>query len=634
LDCIFGEMKKSKKSSGSSVKSHDSGSVVSQPSKDRRTATRDALLASRRVMRSSSPGAGNQMTLDPVGAQPLVESQGASGILPPAPPSAAEGGQSSDMAVGVSAVKQGQGTENKPLTLTTLDVAQSAERLMMSGYKFDIDENLASNPGTSFQTAPENLSGAINMMEGVVNKTLGVGSTVGPGVGVGNPTVFVRTDVVPLPQMAGVDNLQGGEDGVQDGDGQGGQGQQQVISHAPPPAAGGGGVANATSAGFASSTEALHLTLMLRRTLSELDSRSKHLNDSNLEKLQLHGEVEKCKVRLERLTIESEELQRRTEAAEARARDIIDDEAANVNAANARATAAEKRFEILVDWSRKEESKRMVAEETVTRALEKMEKMERTYNDQVSRLNSEITELSDALEKSNSSAMAKHKALVDRENELLECTKKLAVAEQLSRTSQSESTALKNLCGKIEVELEGTKSRLGSVEQAHMRDGAAMSEEVKALAKENKRLSEQAEEAISGIGQQMGHWKKVNENNERKLMNLLQEKDEWGREKRRFESKFTTMVSNEKTFEERIDFLAAENEDLKKKMWLLEQQLRDKDLRLRNQDSENKDLLNKNESLNRMVDGLEDDMMGKSRATGMHPSSSPSLLRYDVKPVF
>jgi hypothetical protein len=41
--------------------------------------------------------------------------------------------------------------------------------------------------------------------------------------------------------------------------------------------------------------------------------------------------------------------------------------------------------------------------------------------------------------------------------------------------------------------------------------------------------------------------------------------------------------------------LASENEELKKKMWMLEQQMRDKDLKLRNQDSANRDLLNKNE---------------------------------------
>ncbi|GMH54901.1 hypothetical protein TrRE_jg5539 [Triparma retinervis] len=536
-------MKKSRKSSGSSVKSFGSNSVVSEP-KDRRTATRDALLASRRTMRSSSPS-GNEMSLDPANAKPLDASQGASGITPPPPELNGEGKPANDMSTNAAGNISGQGqADGRPLTLTTLDVAQSAERLMMSGYKFDIDENLASNPGASFQTAPENLSDAIHILE------------------------------------------------------------------------------------------ALHLTLMLRRTLSELDSRSKHLNDSNLEKLQLHGEVEKCKVRLERLTIESEELQRRTEAAELRARSIIDDEAANVNGANARATAAEKRFEILVDWSRKEESKRMVAEETVTRALEKMERMERTYNEQVACLNSEVTELSDALDKVNATVVMKHKALVEKENELLECTKKLAVAEQLSRSSTSESVALKNLCGKIEVELEGTKSRLGSVEQAHMRDAAAMNEEVKGLAKDNKRLSEQAEEAIAGMGQQVGHWKKVNENNERKLMAMLQEKEEWARERRRLEGRMSQLGSSEKTYEEKIDFLANENEELKKKVWMLEQQIRDKDLKLRNQDSTNKDLLKKNESLNRMVDGLEDDMMGKSRATGMHQTNSPSLLRYDIKPVY
>jgi len=466
------------------------------------------------------------------------------------------------------------------------------------------------------------------MMQGVVDRQLGPGSTLGPGVGVGNPSVFVRTDVVPINQMA-----EGAATAV-DHHGQQQQQQQQQQEQQVQQQPAGGGAINATSSGFASSTEALHLTLMLRRTLSELDTRSKHLNESNLEKVQLHGEVEKCKVRLERLTIESEELHRRTEAAEARARSIVDDEAANVDAANARAAAAEKRFEILVDWSRKEESKRMVAEETVTRALEKMERMERTYNEQVSNMNSEITELSDALEKANTISMAKHKALLERENELLECTKRLAVAEQLSRTSQSETSALKNLCGKVEVELEGTKSRLASVEQAHLRDAAAMNEEVKGLARENKRVTEQAEEALGGMGQQAEHWRKVNDNNERKLMGVMQEKEEWGRERRRNEGKVATLAASERTFEERIEFLARENEDLKKKLWMLEQQGRDKDLRLRNQESENKDLLNKNESLNRMVDGLEDDMMGKSRASGLQAAASPSLLRYDVKPVY
>ena len=538
-------MKKSRKSSGSSVKSHNSDSVVSDP-KDRRTATRDALLASRRTMRSSSPS-GNEMSLDPSNAKPLDVSQGASGITPPAAELSGEvkqGNNDTTAAVGANTSEHGPADAGNPLTLTTLDVAKSAERLMMSGYKFDIDENLASNPGASFQTAPENLSDAIHILEGAVERQVGVGNTVGPGVGVGNPGVFVRTEVGNIGKMAG------GEVGGQGGQHQQQQHQQQQQdSQQQQQQSAGGGVTSATSSGYASSTEALHLTLMLRRTLSELDSRSKHLNDSNLEKLQLHGEVEKCKVRLERLTIESEELQRRTEVAEQRARSIIDNEAANVNQANARATAAEKRFEILVDWSRKEESKRMVAEETVTRALEKMEKMERTYNEQVACLNSEVTELSDALDKVNATVVMKHKALVEKENELLECTKKLAVAEQLSRSSQSESVALKNLCGKVEVELEGTKSRLGTVEQAHMRDAAAMNEKVKGLAKENKRLSEQAEETIAAMGQQVTHWKKVNENNERKLTVMLQEKEEWGRERRRFEGRMSQLGITEKTYE-------------------------------------------------------------------------------------
>lgn len=82
---------------------------------------------------------------------------------------------------------------------------------------------------------------------------------------------------------------------------------------------------------------------MLRRTLSELDSKNKHLNESNREKLQLHSEVEKVKLRLERLQLESEDLQRRTLSAEDNARRIIEEEKDGVNAAVARANAAEKR---------------------------------------------------------------------------------------------------------------------------------------------------------------------------------------------------------------------------------------------------------------------------------------------------
>jgi hypothetical protein len=156
-------MKKGSKKSGSasSFKSYDSASVSSE-AKDRRTSTRDQLLASRRTMRSSSPSA--EITLDPAAAQSLVASQGASGLPPASSSSAAQsnGGGKETTVVNPNNVSfglQGQEGGGRSLTLTTLDVAQSAERLMMSGYKFDADENMASNMGASFQTAPENMSG-------------------------------------------------------------------------------------------------------------------------------------------------------------------------------------------------------------------------------------------------------------------------------------------------------------------------------------------------------------------------------------------------------------------------------------------------------------------------------------------
>ena len=206
------------------------------------------------------------------------------------------------------------------------------------------------------------------------------------------------------------------------------------------------------------------MTLLLRRTLSELDSRSKHLNESNIEKLALHGDVEKCKVRLERLMRESEDLRKRTEDAEERARRVLEDENNAVGEADARAASAEKRFEILVDWSRKEETKRMIAEETMRDAVARAEHLAMAFEESGGALKRDCAAMQEALDASNAGNLAKHKALLDREAQFLEQSKGLAVAEQLSASSRSENKALKNLCAKLEGEVEGTRGQLKSME--------------------------------------------------------------------------------------------------------------------------------------------------------------------------
>ena len=462
----------------------------------------------------------------------------------------------------------------------------------MSGYKFDADESSQLGDRSN---QPQNFSNAISMMGGVVQKTLG--GEVGGSLGMGRD-VFAKTDVVPISSMANevsATNTNDENSGTTEKDPQNDaqeqqkkkqpQQQQQFQSLE--------GVASATTAasGFASSTEALHLTLMLRRTLSELESRSKQLNDANLEKVRLHGETEKCKLRLERLTIETGELQKKTEEAETKAKSIVDDEAANINAANMRATAAEKRFEILVDWSRKEEAKRIVAEETTTRALEKLNHTERTYCEKVASLNSDLVAVTDGLEKANASGLAKHKALMEREAQLLECSKRLAVSEQLSKTSQSEALALKSLCGKIEVELEGTKSRLTTVERARARESAENADENKKLAREKERITQQADEATREMTVENQRLKRAMETMEKRIKEMEQDRGGHSGVVRQLEDKLAEAERRERGLEERLELLGREVGNLKEKLWRTEKSFRDREVGVNQIVEENRELV-------------------------------------------
>ena len=307
-------MKKSKLKTASSSSVTSSSSTLNNAGFSSRQNQREELLSSRKTMRSSTPPNSSQ------------------------PPN------------------QFNQSQNN---ITSLDVAQSAERLMLRSYAADASGDTSGEP--------KHISEAISQLTFAANNMLG--SSTG---------VSMNTNVVPLsemhsnmssPQLAPVN-----DDDSENNNNPPQQQQQQQQQQSSDPQSN-----PLTNNTYASSTECLHLTLMLRRTLSELDQRTKHLNEANLEKLTMHRQVEQCKLRLEKLGLESEELSRRTEQAEARAQAVIDDEARQITEAENRATAAEKRFEILVDWSRKEESRRMAAEESCRSALEKVDLLSTRY---------------------------------------------------------------------------------------------------------------------------------------------------------------------------------------------------------------------------------------------------------------
>ncbi|GMH75252.1 hypothetical protein TL16_g12698 [Triparma laevis f. inornata] len=607
-------MKTSRKSSTSSKKLSSASSVTSTNSNDEklnRTTTRSQLLETRKIMRSGSDEFKGPVTLDvaPVADVPIPSMSEGTGLNRSLSDPGGVGGNPVGGG-GHTGHTEGGGELNsaphnpmQPLNSTTLDVAKSAERLMMSGYAYDISETYpVGHPLEQFQL--QNVSNAINQMSEVVDGK----PTIGPDVGVGNPGVSVRTEVNNVMNM--------------------------TSGMVPGSASGGGDVSSSTSRGFAGPTEALHLTLMLRRTLSELDSKNKHLNDSNREKLQLHSEVEKVKLRLERLQLESEDLQRRTLTAEENARRIIEEEKEGVNAAVSRASAAEKRFEILVDWSRNEESKRLEMEQWRAAALQKMEEMERSSTENINVLNHEVRDLGEALDESNSIGKRLRKELTNKETQLIEITKKLAVAEELSRSSSSESAALKSLSSKLEIELEGTRSRLKTIERERAQESRAINEEVKMLTKDCRRHVNALEESESRFQSMVVRSRQEKEGFENVISGLRGEKDRCVRENRGLEGRLENVVKEEKGLEGRLDGLIRENEELKRQLWSVEKERREREEDVKKGGRRIRELEGKNEELNRIIDGLEEEGGGKRRSVGTGGVGSPSLLRYDVKPLY
>ncbi len=510
------------------------------------------------------------------------------------------------------------------LGLTTLDVAQSAERLMLSGYNVELAGSRPPTPPLNPPPPPGHVTGSEvgGLLESAVRSRIG------------NPSAWTGTAVTPVIPKDPAGEPGGGAAGIALSDAGSVASPAGSLGEAPEGRGGAGRATQVNQVGEAhtATTESLHLTLLLRRTLSELDSRSKHLSDCQTEKVALHGEVERFKIRLEKLTIESAELQRRTEEAESRARQILDDENATVDAAQARAVAAEKRFEILVDWSRKEESKRMVAEGELKQALQRLDEVERKNGQQVADLRRDLLEIEQALDSSNASNLEKHKALMDRETTILDLSKKLAVSEQISSSCQSESVALKNLTGKLEVELEGTKSRLASVEGLSLKSASEMGEELKRIQKEKNRLQGLVDEGEDEVKRIVDHWRRVNDGNERKIIGLLTEKEDLIKEVKTLESRLASILADEKRQDSRLELSQRENEDLKRKIWGLEAKIRDSEAREQRANKERDGLLEKNESLNKMVDGLEADFAGRLRYPQSDQIASPSLLRYNVKP--
>ncbi|GMI23755.1 hypothetical protein TeGR_g12166 [Tetraparma gracilis] len=638
-----------------SSKSKKSASSASQPSSPvhaahqspaDRSSMRAQLKASRQTFRAESPTQllGLHSSLNPT--QAGLNYSSIPNPLQPSSSSASHPSLPPSMSLPAAAASlPGAGPSRAPPpSMTSLDVAASAERLMMSGYHYDAetaaaaagaaaagaaaagapaplpprDPSSSSRPGSRPSSRPptppaegsplaapspppNNVTDAIGLLSSVVN------SAIPPGLGAGNPSVLMNTHVAPIAPGGHFFNSS---------DAPGGDsppappaaGVASAYASAPPPA-------GASNPAFASSTECLHLTLLLRRTLSELDSRSKHLNEAGLEKLALHSQVEKCKLRLEQVVLETEELRRRTAEAEEKARAVIDDEQNAINEARSQQAAAEKRFEILVDWSRKEESKRIVAEDTMREALDRLDEQEGRHEEEAGQLRRDCLALREALDASNEANAAKHRQLLEREAQYMEVSKELAVADKLATTCERESSALKHLCGKLEVELDGTKSRLKSVEVSSSNHISEISESVKVLQRDN-----------AGAARELEHWKKAYENSEHKSGALLNDVEEAKRALKMSESRVAEVLGNQRQYEHKIDMLAKENDELKRQMWSSEKAMKDADARAQLQSKEVNKLLEKNESLNRMVDGLEDDFKERTRA-GL---GSPSLLKYDV----
>ena len=292
------------------------------------------------------------------------------------------------------------------------------------------------------------------------------------------------------------------------------------------------------------------------------------------------------------------------------------------------------RFEILVDWSRNEESKRLEMEEWRSSALQKMEETERSYSAQINALNHEVGVLGEALESSNLTNQRLKKDLETREAKLLETTKRLAVSEELSRSSTSECSALKSLSSKLEIELEGTRSRLKTVERERANELTKLEEEVKSLNVEIRRLSSEKDDAERGRREEEKRHGEETRRLEGEVGGRQKEVEGMRRQVKNLEGRVEGYSKNEKGLEARLDAVLQENEIMKRKVWEGEKSRRDADDLAARNERRVKELLGKNEELNRIIDGLEEEGGGKRRSMASGVGTSPSLLRYDVKPLY
>ena len=239
-------------------------------------------------------------------------------------------------------------------------------------------------------------------------------------------------------------------------------------------------------------------------------------------------------------------------------------------------------------------------------------------------------QLSAALDEVNATCHRKHKDLLSREEQLLSTSKKLAVSEELSRSSTSESSALKSLCAKLEVELEGVRSRLKTVERERAEEAKSAAEEVKALAREGRRLAQASEDADNERRREQVRSKEERSKLTSQSSALKVERDESLRVSRSLEARLQSHAQASKSTEGRLGLLLSENEELKRRLWSAESAAREREDRALKAERRAQECERKNEELNRMLDGLEDDVQGKAMAKG----GSPSLLRYSVKPLY
>jgi chromosome segregation ATPase len=194
-----------------------------------------------------------------------------------------------------------------------------------------------------------------------------------------------------------------------------------------------------------------------------------------------------------------------------------------------------------VDWSRKEESKRIVAEDTMREALDRLDEQEGRHEEEAGQLRRDCLALREALDASNEANAAKHRQLLEREAQYMEVSKELAVADKLATTCERESSALKHLCGKLEVELDGTKSRLKSVEVSSSNHISEISESVKVLQRDN-----------AGAARELEHWKKAYENSEHKSGALLNDVEEAKRALKMSESRVAEVLGNQRQYEHKV----------------------------------------------------------------------------------